>query len=315
MTLLIAPLLTAGIAVGSIQNVYAPEDGVPVADANGPYSAELGNSIMFDGSGSSDPDGDALTFDWNFGDGNFGIDAFPEHTYLSVGTFQVCLTVDDGNGEEDTACTTAEIVDTTPPDITCPPNVAINTGEDTSPATTGEATATDDPNPDPIPTFSDVPFQNPDGTTTIVRTWTATDAAGNTASCSQIITVLPLPVDIDIKPGSDPNSVNVNTKGVLPVAILGGPDLDVEEIDISSVAGVTTSVDFAIADLWVALPLRCSVGDVNDDGILDLNCKFSKNELMLDCWTSGLIVSGNLLDGTPFIGSDTIRPVPCDEDF
>jgi len=121
-------------------------------------------------------------------------------------------------------------------------------------------------------------------------------------------------VDIDVKPGSDPNSVNVNTRGVLPVAILGGPDLDVEEIDISSVAGVTTSVDFAIADLWVALPLRCSVGDVNDDGILDLNCKFSKNELMLDCWTSGLIVSG-LLDGTPFIGSDTIRPVPCDEDF
>ncbi len=130
------------------------------------------------------------------------------------------------------------------------------------------------------------------------------------AVCSAVVGV-----DIDIKPGSDPNSVNVNTRGVLPVAILGGPDLDVEEIDISSVAGVTTSVDFAIADLWVALPLRCSVGDVNDDGILDLNCKFSKNELMLDCWTSGLIVSGNLLDGTPFIGSDTIRPVPCDEDF
>jgi len=135
------------------------------------------------------------------------------------------------------------------------------------------------------------------------------------SSALQQITITVPTAEIDVKPGSDPNSVNVNTKGVLPVAILGGPGLDVEEIDISSVAGVTTSVDFAIDDLWVVAPLRCVVEDVNDDGTPDLNCKFSKAELMLDCWTSGIIVSGNLLDGTPFAGSDTIRPVPCQNDL
>ena len=125
-------------------------------------------------------------------------------------------------------------------------------------------------------------------------------------------------VDIDVKPGSDPNSVNVNTKGVLPVAIIGSDDFDATQIDPSSIIGVTTSVDAfvdAFDDEWFATPLRCSIDDVNDDGILDVNCKFSKEGLMLDCWTNGIIISGNLFDGTPFTGSDTIRPVPCAEDF
>ena len=118
-------------------------------------------------------------------------------------------------------------------------------------------------------------------------------------------------VEIDVKPGSDPNSVNANTRGVLPVAILGSDDFDATQIDQDTISAYTTSVD-ADFDAWFATPLRCSIEDVSDDGILDLNCKFSKEGLMLDCWTNGLVVSGAVLDGTSFIGSDTIRPVPCD---
>jgi len=121
----------------------------------------------------------------------------------------------------------------------------------------------------------------------------------------------PIEVEIDVKPGSDPNSVNTNSKGVLPVAILGSENFDATQIDQASITAFTISVD-AFVDAWIATPLRCSIGDVDDDGILDLNCKFSKEGLMLDCWTNGIIVSGNSLDGTPFIGSDAIRPVPCD---
>jgi len=313
ITMTIVSLFTVGITLGGIQNVYAPDDDTPVADANGPYSEELGSSIMFDGSGSSDPDGDALTFDWNFGDGNFGIDAFPEHTYLSVGTFQVCLTVDDGNDAEDTACTTAEIADTTPPDITCPLNVAINTGEDTSPANTGEATATDDPNPDPLPTLSDVVFQNPDGTTTIVRTWTATDAAGNTASCSQIITVVPLSVDIDIKPGSFPNSVNFKNKGVLPVAILTTDTFDATTVDPETVIFDIFQINGSTP------PNMCAIEDVDGDGDLDLVCHFSIPEIDHKCQgdVDGRVVhaTGQILadtfDGLPIQGLDSIRWVQC----
>ena len=40
-------------------------------------------------------------------------------------------------------------------------------------------------------------------------------------------------VDVDIKPGSCPNPLNVASKGVLPVAILGSGDFDVTDIDIA----------------------------------------------------------------------------------
>ena len=38
-------------------------------------------------------------------------------------------------------------------------------------------------------------------------------------------------VEIDVKPGSDPNCFNINGHGVIPVAILGDSNLDVADID------------------------------------------------------------------------------------
>ena len=46
------------------------------------------------------------------------------------------------------------------------------------------------------------------------------------------VSVPTLAVDIDIKPGSDANAINPKSKGVIPVAILGGANLD---IDVSTV--------------------------------------------------------------------------------
>jgi subtilisin family serine protease/PKD repeat protein len=69
----------------------------PVANAGGPYTGVRGQAIAFDGSGSSDPDSDPLTFAWDFGDGSTGTGATPTHVYASLGTFTATLTVGDGH--------------------------------------------------------------------------------------------------------------------------------------------------------------------------------------------------------------------------
>lgn len=69
--------------------------------------------VSFDGSGSSDPDGDALTYAWNFGDGSSGSGIRTTHTYQMTGMLTAILTVTDS--ENATATTSVPILVTAPP--------------------------------------------------------------------------------------------------------------------------------------------------------------------------------------------------------
>jgi streptogramin lyase len=84
----------------------------PTADPNGPYLGSAGSPIVFNGTGSSDPDGDPLFFNWSWGDGNSDAyaGATPSHTYDGAGIYDVCLNVSDGL-LEDTVCTIAVVYD------------------------------------------------------------------------------------------------------------------------------------------------------------------------------------------------------------
>lgn len=77
----------------------ASSNNPPVASAGGPYTGTTGVAIAFDGSASTDPDGDLpLTYAWDFGDGTTGTGATPSHVYTTVDTFTVTLTVTDSRG-------------------------------------------------------------------------------------------------------------------------------------------------------------------------------------------------------------------------
>jgi hypothetical protein len=56
----------------------------PTANAGGPYSGFVGVPVTFNGSGSTDPDGSTLSYAWNFGDGNAGVGATPNHAYAAA---------------------------------------------------------------------------------------------------------------------------------------------------------------------------------------------------------------------------------------
>ena len=75
-------------------------NSAPIADAGMPYAADLGAEVIFDGSGSIDPEGDPLTYSWDFGDGSSSsptTDPTTTHRYAAAGVYQVALTVDDGS--------------------------------------------------------------------------------------------------------------------------------------------------------------------------------------------------------------------------
>ena len=76
----------------------------PTADAGTAQTVNAGTTVDFDGSGSSDPDGDSLSYEWDFtSDGTTDATTVaPSHTYDDHGTYTVTLTVSDGNGNSDT---------------------------------------------------------------------------------------------------------------------------------------------------------------------------------------------------------------------
>jgi phage tail protein X len=101
-------------------------------------------------------------------------------------------TATDACGNSSTCAQVITVDDSTAPVITnCPANRTIECDESTLPANTGMASATDNCDPAPDVTYSDVTVASSTCPQeyTINRTWTATDACGNSSTCAQVITV------------------------------------------------------------------------------------------------------------------------------
>ncbi len=86
----------------------------PVAQPGGPQSGVRNQAIVFDGSSSSDADGDPLTYAWDFGDGATATGATPTHAYAALGTYTVALVVNDGMVGSAQATTTVSITNRPP---------------------------------------------------------------------------------------------------------------------------------------------------------------------------------------------------------
>ncbi len=69
--------------------------------------------VAFDGSRSSDPDGDTLTYSWSFGDGAATQGAQAQHTYAAIGDYTASLLVNDGRGRTDTTSVAISVRDCT----------------------------------------------------------------------------------------------------------------------------------------------------------------------------------------------------------
>jgi hypothetical protein len=128
-----------------------------------------------------------------------------------------------------------------------------------------------------------------------------------------------LSVAVNIKPGACPNPVNPASRGVLPVAVLGSEDLDVNTIDIATIrlAGIAP-IRSNYED--VATPVidgnECECNTEGPDGYTDLTLKFGTQAIVeklmniLGDLLAGdelvLTLTGSLADGTPIEGTDCV---------
>jgi PKD repeat protein len=92
---------------GFFTNLLTP----PVADFTySPIEPYMNETVTFDASGSYDPDGTIVSYEWNFGDGLNSTGMIVTHAYEASGNYVVTLTVTDDDGLIDIAMATINVV-------------------------------------------------------------------------------------------------------------------------------------------------------------------------------------------------------------
>lgn len=115
----------------------------------------------------------------------------------------------------------------------------------------------------------------------------------------------PLSVNIDIKPGGFPNSINLGSRGIIPVAILSSSTFNAtSDVNTTSLSFGRTGDELS----WVG----CSsdLEDVNGDGLVDLVCNFTTQATGFQLGDTVGILKGTTITGNSLSGIDSVRIVP-----
>jgi CSLREA domain-containing protein len=107
-----------------------------------------------------------------------------------------------------------------------------------------------------------------------------------------------LNIEIDIRPGSSTNPINLGARGVIPVAVLTTSGFNAATLDPATVL-------FAGAS-----PVRWSQQDVDHDGDMDLLFQFEVRKLQLTRTSIEASLTGKTYSGMQVMGTDKVRIVP-----
>lgn len=303
----------------------------------------------------NDPDGDPLTVTWNFGDGTpnvaqTGVSNGPisvVHTYANNRNFNnftglyeaypVTVTVSDGKAPPVSDTDSARIANVNPVVTALPATATLFLGQTYNLTVTytdpgiepggweyhidwgdGSNTGTLTAPPPSGPPITESHVYAAGGCYTVnVKVREKLEVVGGGTTAVQVCLIVP--VGVDIKPGSDPNSIRLSPKvqgnANIAVAIFGSATFAAGAVDVATItlgdgAGTDTPVMQRPNGTYYA-----STSDVNGDGWLDLVVHFERSALMvsgdLDEGTTQLCVNGGTFAaGNRFSGCDAVRPIP-----
>ena len=271
----------------------------PGGNAGGPpadrYEGVEGEAILFKGSGS-DPDGDPVTYSWDFN--NDGVadanTAEASYTYADNAKYLATLTVSDGRGGVNQASVDV-VVKNAPPKVKANSNARINAGESMN--FSGEFS---DPGVNDAEwgwtwnlgsegdSFGNLPAQ---GAVPAIESHrfckagkydvrlTVKDKDGATGSDQVEVVVDALPVQIDVSPNTI--QLNGNGHGMITVRIYSRDGLDATALDPNSVKltngfGRGAHLARTGGGLWHWEPSA----DLNGDGLLDVVAGFRRDDLI-----------------------------------
>ncbi len=165
------------------------ENNPPVAHAGEDETVQAntigGANVQLNGSGSNDPDGDPITYQWSW-DGGSATGANPT-IFLLLGTTTITLVVNDGTLDSEPDIVDITVEDTTPPELTCPEYITVELETPDGTVVPLDATATDICDPDVDISSDELPIY-PLGSTTV--TFVATDDSENSAEGQTVVTVV-----------------------------------------------------------------------------------------------------------------------------
>lgn len=113
----------------------------------------------------------------------------------------------------------------------------------------------------------------------------------------------PIPISIDIKPATFPNSINSRSKGKIPVAILTTDFFDATAVDPTTVLFGATGIEVA--------PVHFGAEDVDGDGDIDMVFHFVTPDTGITCGSTSASLTGAMFGGHKIKGSDSIKTEGC----
>lgn len=116
-------------------------------------------------------------------------------------------------------------------------------------------------------------------------------------------------IDIDIEPGSDVNTVNIDqTNANIEVALLGSADLDVSDVDLSTLQFGATGTEAApVHNLDKKGTRKTHLKDVNGDGFTDLITHYRAGDTGLEADDSVACLRASSLTGQSLQGCDSVQ--------